>query len=252
MRTLLILYIRYESIVRVSLLVVKLAKGFEAASPSPIAARIPLADEVAATLRTQILDGDLAADSFIRIEDMAARLGTSPTPVREALMTLRVEGFVEQEPRRGFRVLPLSLADINDVFSVISFVSGEIAARATRRLERADVSKLEQIDAALAQASSHAIPDCDKQFHSYLYRVAGAPKLGAVMTFLNGYTPGAFMANSDWLEIAIDDHVAIREALSSGDADIARAAGLAHAEHARAQLLDYMRLTRPEIFTLAD
>ena len=76
--------------------------------------REQLSDEVAARLRGEIMTGALRPDSFIRLDETAARLGVSITPVREALRTLRGEGMVELEPHRGHRVVPLSRAYLHE------------------------------------------------------------------------------------------------------------------------------------------
>ena len=56
--------------------------------------RMQLTDEVAADLRSRILTGQVRPGAFIRLDDVAAELGCSVTPVREALVTLRGEGLV--------------------------------------------------------------------------------------------------------------------------------------------------------------
>ena len=63
--------------------------------------RAQLSDEVAAHLRAAIMSGTLRPGTFIRLDDTAAQLGVSITPVREALLTLRGEGMVQLEPHRG-------------------------------------------------------------------------------------------------------------------------------------------------------
>ena len=78
--------------------------------------RPQLSEEVAGHLRSQIMSGALRPGSFVRIEDTAAELGVSATPVREALVTLRGEGLVEQIPRRGYRVGELRREDVEDTW----------------------------------------------------------------------------------------------------------------------------------------
>lgn len=63
--------------------------------------REQLSDEVAARLRADIMTGVLRPGTFIRLDETAAALGVSITPVREALRTLRGEGMVALEPHRG-------------------------------------------------------------------------------------------------------------------------------------------------------
>ena len=65
-----------------------------AARPRRAVRREQLSDEVAARLRTDIMTGTLRPGTFIRLDETAAALGVSITPVREALRTLRGEGMV--------------------------------------------------------------------------------------------------------------------------------------------------------------
>src|SRR5687767_3514729 len=102
-------------------------------------------DEIAANLRDVIVAGEVAAETFLRIEPLARQLGTSVTPVREAMVLLRGEGFVDLVPNRGFKVLPLSPRDIEDVYRVHAFVSGELAALASRRLNLESLDRLASV-----------------------------------------------------------------------------------------------------------
>ena len=58
---------------------------------------------------------DIAAGEYVRLDQLAAELGISVTPVREALFELRAEGLLAQQPHRGFVVLPVTGRDIADV-----------------------------------------------------------------------------------------------------------------------------------------
>lgn len=64
--------------------------------------RRQLSDEVADYVRELIMSGQVRHGEFLRLERVADDLGISVTPVREALLSLRGEGFVTLEPRRGF------------------------------------------------------------------------------------------------------------------------------------------------------
>ena len=59
-------------------------------------------------IREDIIEGNIPADSRLKIRDLAARYGVSTNPVREALQQLRGEGFVIITPNRGARVRPPS------------------------------------------------------------------------------------------------------------------------------------------------
>ena len=69
-------------------------------------------------VRNRIFDGTYAAGEYVRLDQLAAELGISVTPVREALFELRAEGLLAQQPHRGFVVLPVTGRDITDVSDV--------------------------------------------------------------------------------------------------------------------------------------
>lgn len=90
--------------------------------------RAQLSDEVAGHLRAAIMSGTLRPGTFIRLDETAAELGVSVTPVREALLKLRGEGMVQLEPHRGHVVLPLTRQDIEDIFWLQATIAKELAA----------------------------------------------------------------------------------------------------------------------------
>jgi DNA-binding GntR family transcriptional regulator len=66
-----------------------------------------LAEQVYATLKTQIHDFELVAGDRFSEAELGQRLGMSRTPVREALFRLRNEGFLDVEPKLGWFVMPI-------------------------------------------------------------------------------------------------------------------------------------------------
>lgn len=73
--------------------------------------RLPLRELVAEKLRAAIESGALAPDARLREAQLAAELGASRTPLREALIQLVKERYVVTEPGRGFRVSRVTLED---------------------------------------------------------------------------------------------------------------------------------------------
>jgi DNA-binding GntR family transcriptional regulator len=221
--------------------------------PVPIFGRRPerrrpltLAEDVTAQLRTAILTGALAAGEFIRIDAVARELGVSITPVREALVSLQGDGFVELLPNRGFRVLELTEADIDDAYLVQRFVAGELTARAAGRLSDAELDRLEAIQAEITRAHEAddpaSIERANQDFHRLINLAAGAPKLGLVLRFVLHYVPQSpDAAVPGWQEATAADHGDILTALRGRDAEGARIAMVAHIDHARRLLIQHRR-----------
>src|SRR5680860_1759425 len=91
------------------------------------ATRPQLADEIATYLRDLIVSGQVRAGEFLRLESLAEQLGTSITPIREALVSLRAEGFVVLRPRRGFMVAPFTKRDILDIYQICLLYTSDAA-----------------------------------------------------------------------------------------------------------------------------
>src|ERR1700759_2386551 len=113
------------------------------------AARPQLSDDVAPLIRQRIFDGRYPAGAYVRLDQLAAELGISVTPVREALFALRAEGLVAQQPHRGFVVLPVTGRDLADVANVQAHVGGELAARAAANITDEQLRELKEIQAQL-------------------------------------------------------------------------------------------------------
>jgi len=75
----------------------------------------PLVDQAFHRLRRDVLTGNFAADTKLKVEELQAAYGFSSSPLREALSRLSQEGLVRADERRGFRVAALSLEDLDDI-----------------------------------------------------------------------------------------------------------------------------------------
>jgi DNA-binding GntR family transcriptional regulator len=76
---------------------------------------LPLSEQAFLRLRVEVLSATLAPGQKLKIEELQEVYGFSSSPLREALNRLSQEGLVSADPRRGFRVAPISLADLQDI-----------------------------------------------------------------------------------------------------------------------------------------
>src|ERR1700689_3845394 len=116
--------------------------------------RSQLRDEASSYIRSLILSGQLAPGQYVRLEPLTRALEMSATPIREALLSLRDQGFLELPPNRGFAVVAISPRDIADLFLVQAFAAGELATRAA---ERATDELVRQLDELSDELDRHAI-----------------------------------------------------------------------------------------------
>ena len=198
-------------------------------SAADFAPRPQLADDVARFVRRRIFNGTYPAGEYIRLDQLAAELGISVTPVREALFELRGEGLLDQLPRRGFVVLPFTDRDITDVSNLQAYVGGELAARAARNITDEQLQVLSAVHDQLTDA--YDADDGDRavrlnhEFHRAINMAADSPKLAQLMSQITRYAPESVVPTIEgWPEKSVSDHGCILDALRAHDGDAARAA----------------------------
>ncbi len=207
--------------------------------------RQQLSDEAAAYVRELIVSGQLRSPEFVRVERIADDLGISVTPVREGLLALRGEGFLQLEPRKGFVVAPLTSADVRDLFWVQAQLAGELAARATQRLTDEQVAELAELQDtltdALARGDLDRVEKHNHEFHRTINLSAGSPKLMWFLRTAARYVPNRFYHRiGGWPDASMHDHVAILDGLKARDADAVRTAMEQHIMHAGALLAEHL------------
>ncbi|MCV7278773.1 GntR family transcriptional regulator [Mycolicibacterium flavescens] len=186
--------------------------------------REQLSDEVANRLRVDIVTGALRPGTFIRLDETAAALGVSITPVREALRTLRGEGMVALEPNRGHVVVPLSRADVEDIFWLQATIAKELAAAAAQRITDEQIDELQRLNDELADAvARHAteeITAAEFAFHRAFNRSTGRIKLAWFLLHVARYLPGQLYAGDPrWGASAVAGHRELIAALRGRDVD---------------------------------
>lgn len=199
--------------------------------------RPELSREIASHIRDLIMSGQLRSGDPLNIDRLAKELETSITPVREALQTLRAEGFARFEPRRGFRVAPLTQSDVRDLFLVHAQLAGELAARAATQIGDADLEAVERLQQATREAVARdavdEVAEINFAFHRTINLAAGSPKLRWLLGTVVRYLPRRYYAAiPGWLDASVRDHDAIIDALRAHAAEDARRAMSGHVGHA--------------------
>lgn len=130
----------------------------------PLASPLTLRFAVAEHLRTAIVAGELAPGLLLREVELAARVGVSATPIREALVELSAEGLVEIEPNRLKRVAPIHPEATLDLLRVqtalwrMGYVwsFANLGAAETQRLEKSLLDYKTALDAGQTLAAIRA------------------------------------------------------------------------------------------------
>ncbi len=209
------------------------------------ASRTQLRDEAEAHIREMIVAGQARPGQLLRLAPLAERIEASITPVREALLLLAQDGWVVQEPNRGFRVAAIRRSDIEDAYYLHRFVAGELAARAAARSTPealAEARALEQrIREAAPNGHDHHAEELNYAFHNSLYAIADSPRLVWFVKAASRFVPRRYWATiPGWDEINRQDHLGILDAVERHDSDAARTLMSDHIARARDLLLDYL------------
>ncbi|HEU0073738.1 MAG TPA: GntR family transcriptional regulator [Dehalococcoidia bacterium] len=94
-------------------------------------------------LRTALRNAQFGGGSLLTESDLARQLGVSTTPVHDAMVRLASEGFVELLPRRGARVVRLTIRDVEEIFEVREALEAEVTRLAQARMTPEDFAHLE-------------------------------------------------------------------------------------------------------------
>ena len=209
------------------------------------AARPQLAEDVARFVRRRIFDGTYAAGAYVRLDQLAAELGVSVTPVREALFELKAEGLLDQQPRRGFVVRPVTVRDVTDVSNVQAHIGGELTARAAVTISDTQLAELTRIqtelEAAYAADDGERAVRLNHEFHRAINVAAESPKLAQLMSQITRYAPeSVFPTVEGWPEQSNAHHRRILAALAVRDEAGARAAMSEHLAAGADPLIDHL------------
>ena len=138
-----------------------------------------LADQVYRKLRRQLMRSELRAHDRLKIRQLAASLGTSETPVREAIFQLVRDGALELRPRYYVRVRRLTLAEYLEIRDVRLHLEPLAAERALKNLTDGEIEELRGQHRRLAEAERSGAwrdaVDANFDFHFGIYWKSGMP-----------------------------------------------------------------------------
>ena len=106
---------------------------------------VSLHDEILGTLRTYIVEGNIADGARISERQLCEMLKISRTPLREALKVLAAEGLVDLLPGRGARVRPLNAHDIRELFDLMGGLESLAGRLACEHVSDEGIGKIEQL-----------------------------------------------------------------------------------------------------------
>ncbi len=170
--------------------------------------------------------GDYAPGSTLNEKELAAELGVSRTPVREALLRLKLEGLVRVVPRGGIFVAETSVREIREITEVrlvLEECSGRLAvARGGPRWLAELRAWLDGCSASWSGLSGRERMRRDAEFHGFLDRAAANQTLAKQLTVLRNQAVlfwGQSAADRYELEPILDEYREVVEAIAARDAE---------------------------------
>jgi DNA-binding GntR family transcriptional regulator len=191
-----------------------------------------LSQQVYLLLKDSIMSLDLPPGSRLNESDLAKRMGTSVTPVREALRSLEGEGLVELSYSRSGVVVGLSLDDIRDLYEVRMVLETWAVRNAVSLVTQEDLDELRETvrraEESLNSGDLSGFSRNNRQFHRMLYQRAGNALLVKVLDGIADQVHRVVVAREKqaWAAIdkhhmELDQHRAIIKALEVRDAELA-------------------------------
>lgn len=210
--------------------------------------RLGLHDQVAARLRTMLVEGLIQPGAKLNERELCEKLGVSRTPLREAIKLLAAEGLVDLLPNRGAIAVKLTEADVLNTFELLATLegmSGELAAERINDAELVEIQALQyEMMACYARRDLSGYYRINARIHAAINNAARNPVLTSTYRAINARVQSLrFRTNQNeakWAE-AVREHELMVEALSRHDRQTMRHLLVQHLMRKRDAVLELLR-----------
>jgi phosphonate utilization transcriptional regulator len=193
--------------------------------PIALVTRNSLPSLVQREVERMILAGELPAGTKLNEMDLAARLGVSRGPVREAFRALEESGLVQLEKNRGVYVRQVSLAEADEIYELRAMLDEHAGRRLAQSVTPLQVkalrSLIERMEKAVARADADAYHEANLAFHDHLVELAGNAKLAQLYRRLVNELRlfrRASLEQAGALPTSVREHRAIVDRIAAGEA----------------------------------
>ena len=205
-------------------------------------------------LRRAIVAGELRPGERVAQDDVAARIGVSVVPLREALRVLEGEGQLTYRPRRGYFVTELRLADLEEIYALRELLEARAARHALKRFDDEDVDRIVRAAAACAEVAGAGdvaqTLAANRRFHFALFDAPDQQHLLKLIRALWDATEAyraLYYNTPEERAAAIDAHDRIVAAVQARDAKRLVAELDAHRTQALARLAQILPRTEEQV-----
>lgn len=205
-----------------------------------------LAERAYREIKRMVLENRVHGGEYLLEEDLARAVGMSRTPLREALVQLQNDGLVVIVPRRGVRVLPLTVDDMREVHDLMQWLESHAAHALADRPDRAVYVKdlrriVTEMKRSLAAGDLEAWAKANDRFHVELVNAAGNGRLARICENLldQSQRVRAFTLRLRKPPTrTTDSHASMLRAIEEGDGDKAVAIQVANKKAWLAELME--------------
>lgn len=204
---------------------------------------VSLADQVFERLETDILSGKYASGEILTENKLVLELGTSRTPIREAVKRLEQEHIVEIT-QKGIYVLGVTHKDVEDIFDIRLQIEGLAAARTAKVITEEQLKELkEALDLQEFYVSKHDadhIKYQDSRFHELIYKFSGSAIIYDTLLPLHKKTQKfrkASLQNRGRALDSTEEHRAIYNAIAAHNQELAAQTVIEHVKKAKESIL---------------
>ena len=205
-----------------------------------IGERTSLRERVAESLRAALVSGRMVPGTTYSIPALAEQFGVSATPVREAMLDLVNEGIMSAVPNKGFRVVELSDAELDQITELRRLLEVPTVGDLAGAIDRAAVRRLRSLADAVSDAARRgdvvAYVEADRELHLALLAEAGNPRLVEMVGRLRDQSRLYGLEQLAAEGVLVDsaaEHMRLIDALESGDRRAAERVMAHHLDHVR-------------------
>ena len=212
-----------------------------------------LSKQVVRAVRHQIFSGVLRPNQRVVESGIAAEMGISRGPVREAFAELEKEGLIITYPRKGTYVKSFELKDIEEIYTLRALLEGFGVSLALDRLQEQDLAYLrELLDRIVEMAEKKDVIEVSRlnmQFHKKIMELSNHKRLYESWQSLLAQTQMLSAMTTEYYTSLIDirkSHKILLDALGTGDRDHIKKSFEHHILKSMSELLDFLKKMKEE------
>lgn len=211
-----------------------------------------MVDDAYQSLLTAIVEARLGAGTPLSQNKLAAHLGVSRTPVREALLRLEREGLVQRSLDMGFVVATIRPDEVNEACDLLGVLDTYVYLRAAKALSKEALADLLELASELVSnaesGDTDAWREADRRYHALVMDAASNRLVADCLQQTRRRVQRFWLGKPNFegrLRTCSQDHVALAQAMIDDDEAVLSETVREHIERLRANVLDRLESARP-------